>query len=109
MTDQVERFIAQVKWKFARTMWKWPHWYVMEEWHPEHRDAFRELARRIVEEGTDELWAGNDKYPCSPRVTRRYVLGEYKYWAWPDAKLEDIDLINRARLDDKGPADGIDR
>jgi hypothetical protein len=42
-------------------------------------------------------------------VARHYVIGEYKYWAWPDAKLEDIDLINRARLDDKGPADGIDR
>ncbi len=107
-TDAVERFIAEAKWTFARTMWKWPHWYVLEKSHPEQQAAFRKLARRIIEEGKEELWAGNEKYPCSPRVTNRYVLGEYKYWAWPDAKLEDIDLINRARLDDKGPNDGVD-
>ena len=107
-TDAVERFIAEAKWTFARTMWKWPHWYVLEKSHPVHRAAFRELARRIVEEGKDELWAGNEKYPCSPRIVPRYVLGEYKYWAWPGAKREDIDLINRARLDDRGPDDEID-
>lgn len=105
-TDPVESFVALAAWRFARTMWKWPHWYVLEKWHPEHRAAFRELARRIVEEGKEEYWAGTAEYPCSPRVDRYYVIGAYKYWAWPNAEPNEIDLINRARLDGKGPAEG---
>lgn len=26
LADPVERFIAEVKWRFARTMAQWPHW-----------------------------------------------------------------------------------
>ena len=109
MSDPVEELIATASWKFARTMWKWPHWYVLEAWYPERRAAFRELARRIVEEGREERWAGTEQYPCSPRVDRYVLIGAYKYWAWPGAKLEEIDLINRARLDGKGPEDGFER
>lgn len=106
--DPVELFVAVANWKFARTMWKWPHWYVLEKWHPEHRAAFRELARRIAEEGKEERWAGTARYPCAPRVDRYHVIGAYKYWAWPNAELDQIDLINRARLDGKGPAEGFE-
>jgi len=33
--------------------------------------------------------------------------GDYKYWVM-DPTIEATDLINRARLDAKGPADGFD-
>lgn len=106
--DAVDAFIATANWRFARTMWKWPHWYVLEKWHPQHRGAFRELARRIVEEGQEEYWAGTDEHPCSARVDRYYVIGAYKYWAWPGATLDEIFLINRARVDGTEPAQGFE-
>jgi hypothetical protein len=38
---------------------------------------------------------------------RYYFLGDYRYWVM-DATIGETDLINRARLDGKGPADGFD-
>ena len=54
----VETFVAEVTWRFAKTMPDWPHWYVMKPWNPGREAEFMELARRIFEEGRDEQWAG---------------------------------------------------
>ena len=101
--DAVEKFIAEVKWRFAKTMAKWPHWYVMEDWNPDRETEFRELVRRIFEEGREEQW-GVGKWE---RTVRYYYSGAYKYWVM-DATIEETDLINRARIDGKGPADGFE-
>ena len=101
--DAVEYGIAKAKWRFAKTMAKWPHWYVMEDWNPEGEPEFRELVRRIFEDGHDEKW-GIGKWE---RTVRYYYTGGYKYWVM-DATIEETDLINRARIDGKGPADGFE-
>ena len=54
--DAVEEFIAEVKWRFAKTMAQWPHRYVMEDWNPGREAEFIELVRRIFEQGRDEQW-----------------------------------------------------
>ena len=103
VADAVEKFIAEVKWQFAKTMAQWPHWYVMEDWNPDREREFRELVRRIFEHGRDEQW-GVGKWE---RTVRYYCLGDYKYWVM-DRTIEETDLINRARIDGKGPADGFE-
>ena len=95
----IERFIAEVKWRFAKTMPDWPHWYVMRQWNPGREEEFMELVRLIFEQGQNEQWAVGTPYE---RTTRYYVSGEYKYWAM-DPSIAETDLINRARLDGRGP------
>lgn len=95
----VETFVAEVTWRFAKTMPDWPHWYVMKPWNPGREAEFMELARRIFEEGRDEQWAAGTAYE---RTRRYYVMGAYKYWSM-DPTIESTDLINRARLDGTGP------
>jgi hypothetical protein len=101
--DPVERFVSEVRWQFAKTMPRWPHWYVMEQWNSGREAQFTELVRRIFEKGVDEQW-GVGEYE---RTVRYYRLGEYKYWIM-DPTIEETDLVNRARLDGKGPAEGFD-
>ena len=101
-TDPVAAFVSEVTWRFAKTMPLWPHWYVMEQWNPDREAEFAELVRRIFEEGRDEEW-GSGTYR---RTVRYYYLDGYKYWAM-DPTIDETDLVNRARLDGKGPADGF--
>ena len=74
VTDAVEPFIADVKWRFAKTMARWPHWYVMKDWNPGREAAFMELVRHIFEQGRDEQW-GVDKWE---RTVRYYYAGSFK-------------------------------
>jgi hypothetical protein len=102
--DPVERFVAEVKWRFAKTMPTCPHWYVMKQWNPGRGADFMELVRRIFDEGRDEQWAVGTP---SERTVRYYYSGKYKYRVM-DPTIEATDLINRARIDGKGPADGFE-
>jgi hypothetical protein len=102
--DSIERFVGEVAWRFAKTMPLWPHWYVMKAWNPGREADFTELVRRIFENGRDERWGEGKSYA---RTVRYYHLGEYKYWVM-DATPEATTLINRARIDGKGPADGFE-
>jgi hypothetical protein len=102
--DEVLAFIAAANWRYAKTMPRWPHWYVMKDWNPSHAHAFTELVRLVFEHGRDEPWGTGDYV----RTVRYYHAGDYKYWVM-DPTIESTDLINRARLDGKGPADGFDR
>ena len=96
--------LDQVRWQFATTMPEWPHWYVLKDWCPEWEAAFVELVRRIFDLGRDEPWGAGTP---DERTVRYYYLGEYKYWVM-DPSIEETDLINRARIDGKGPADGCE-
>lgn len=81
-------FVASHNWRFAKTMQKWPHWYVIrkhcrsdEEWL-----SFMRLIRR---------WGYDEKF-FSLRI--RYLdLDGYKYWTNGYVE-EDTDVINRALL-----------
>jgi hypothetical protein len=55
------------------------------------------------EEGRDEQW-GAGKWQ---RTVRYYYARDYEYWVM-DHTIEETDLINRARIDRKGPADGFE-
>ena len=55
-TQGVHQFVADVRWRFAKTMPQWPHWYVMKDWNPGREAEFMELVRLIFEEGRDEQW-----------------------------------------------------
>jgi hypothetical protein len=99
--DPVAAFVSSVSWRFAKTMPRWPHWYVMKDWNPGRDAEFNELVRRIFEAGSDEPWGE----PPYRRVVRYYRLGDFKYWSM-DPTIEETDLVNRARLDGMGPADG---
>lgn len=98
--DPVVRYVSSVGWRFARTMPQWPHWYVMKHWNPGRESEFMELVRRVFEEGHDEPWGDG---PLR-RIVRYYHLGEHKYWVM-DPRIEETDLVNRARLDGRGPED----
>jgi hypothetical protein len=76
--DAVERFITEVKWRFAKTMAKWPLWYVMEDWNPGREPEFRELVRRIFEQGRNEQW-GVGKWE---RTVRYYYAGPTSIGSW---------------------------
>ena len=102
--DTVEKFIAGVEWRFAKTMPQWPHWYVMKHWNPGREAEFMELVRLIFEEGQDEKWGIGTEHE---RTVRYYSAGDYKYWV-VDPTIGETNLINRARLDGRGPAEGAD-
>jgi hypothetical protein len=97
----VNEFIDAVEWRFAKTMPRWPHWYVVKDWYPDRESEFIELVRRIFEEGQDELFAVGLPYE---RTVRYLYAGDYKYWVM-DPTVEETTLINRARVDGKGPTD----
>ena len=101
--DLVGDFIAEVQWRFAKTMPRWPHWYVMKQWNPAREAEFMELVRLVFEEGSDQQWGTGDY----ERTVRYYYAGDYKYWVM-DPTIEATDLINRARVDGRGPADGFE-
>ena len=95
--DVVEKFIAEVEWRFAKTMPQWPHWYVMKKWNPGRESEFVELVRLIFEKGRDEKWGVGTPHE---RTVRYFYDGGYKYWVM-DPTIDETDLINRARLDGK--------
>lgn len=102
-SDPVAKFIAEVRWHFAKTMAQWPHWYVIKHWYAEREAEFMELAQRIFEDGRDERWAVGTPHE---RTVRYLYAGGYKYWVMAPT-IDETTLINRARLDGKGPAEGF--
>jgi len=80
-----EAEIETLPWRFAKTMAKWPHWYIV----PGRVDPvlYGRLLDAIDEYGVEQMWK---------RWRRKYWYpGDgYKYWYMPDG------IINRARVDD---------
>jgi hypothetical protein len=50
--DPVSKFIAEVKWVFAKTMPKWPHWYVVKDQIAGREAEFMELVRLVADSDT---------------------------------------------------------
>lgn len=99
MTAQAAQdFIAEVRWRFAKTMPDWPHEYTVKAWRPDLVPAFEAFCRHLEEEGEVRAW------PPPPAVAvyrNRYLeVGAHTYWAMGPLgdrdRPEDCTVINRA-------------
>lgn len=80
-------FIAGAKWTYAKTMPRWPHWYIVKDWVDPVE--FEAMCRFIV---------GNGEVRKMARWVRPYLdVDEYYYWTM-GAAPEDTTIINRALL-----------
>lgn len=82
-------YIEKVRWQFAKTMPRTPHWYTVMRWAPGLESEMRWFAVMIEKYGKQELFYG--------RPQTYLYLGEYKYWKMEP--IHECDLINRARID----------
>ena len=87
-------FIERHEWIFAKTYAAFcPHEYIVMKWLPEEEwPLFPQIAQFIRDEGFVAEYGrlGPNWY---------YIVDEYYYWTL-DPKVEDTDLINRAKLSD---------
>jgi hypothetical protein len=86
MTPRAEKYIASVKWQFAKTRPYNPHWYTLKKNAPELAGEFEWFCQHIQDNHYIETF-GKVDYKC-------LIIGEYKYWTceWP---ISAITLINR--------------
>jgi hypothetical protein len=94
MTDEeLERFVSEQKWHFAKTMPQWPHWYCLRS-ESEDKAGFEAFVTHILSEGYEAEFRPADR---AHWATRRYLdLGEFHYWSM-DPTAASTTLINRAR------------
>ena len=87
-------FVRRHAWTFAKTYAAFcPHEYIVMKKQPEEEwPLFPEIAQFIREEGFIAEYGrlGPNWY---------YIVDDYYYWTM-DKKVEDTDLINRAKLSD---------
>lgn len=90
---EFEEFINQFQWTFAKTYAdKAPHEYiVLSKVGLIHKDEFIKIAQFIRDKGFKAYYYSREGY--------YYKIGENYYWTM-DEKVEDTDLINRAKWDD---------
>ena len=85
---ELREFIASHKWKFAKTMPKWPHWYVVRKDCRSDKE-FLSVARLI------RTWGYDDKFG---KMKLRYIDFEgYKYWTMGYEERVTC-IINRAAI-----------
>lgn len=86
---KITNYIESVKWKFAVTMPKWPHWYTVYEWDLDKYNEFLYFVEYIR------------KYGYSQKFYKKeliyFNIGEYKYWTMGNP-ITETKLINRAKL-----------
>jgi len=83
---EVQEFLENQTWTFAKTMPESPHWYIVRSDTLDF-NAFIEVVRFIQQNGLPSTFAG---------VTYNYLhLGEYKYWTM-GLLPEETTIINRA-------------
>ncbi|NLH77855.1 MAG: hypothetical protein GX465_12535 [Acidobacteria bacterium] len=90
---ELREFVSEFKWTFAKTYAKTaPHEYiVLDKVGIEHKAEFAAVARFIREAGFEAYYYRRKGY--------YFILDDNYYWTM-DEKIEDTDLINRARLSD---------
>lgn len=94
---RVDNFLLAREWRFAKSMPRIPHWYIVKDKLPKNTKNGVNLQEEFVnavvfmrEFGTQERWGA--------WVFTYYYLGEYKYWTM-GAPLEQTIIINRARVE----------
>ena len=105
-SDHARAYVASVRWQFASTMPRIPHWYTIRKWRPELDGAFVAFVRHIRAAGVRMNWPDP---PARPLYRNQYLLLDgWKYWTMGDSQPglapptespETTTLINRARLE----------
>jgi hypothetical protein len=104
--DEARAYIAAVRWQFAATMPRIPHWYTVRKWRPELDDDFVAFVRYIRLTGIRIDWPDP---PAKPLYRNQYLLLDgWKYWTMGDPHPgvvppietpESTTLVNRARIE----------
>ena len=104
--EEARAYIAAVRWQFASTMPRIPHWYTVRKWRPELDDAFVAFVRYIQFAGVRMDWPDP---PAKPLYRNQYLLLDgWKYWTMGDPHPgvvppietpETTTLVNRARIE----------
>lgn len=94
-------YIADVRWRFAKTMPQWPHEYTIRAWAPQHEWRFEAFVQLIRAEGEVKPWPRDSE---RPRYHHNYLtIDGWQYWTMGAAIAETV-VINRARSDSPGAA-----
>ncbi len=81
-SDDARAYIAAVRWQFASTMPRIPHWYTVRKWSPEFDGAFVAFVRQIRSGGIRMDWPDP---PAKPLYRNQYLLLDgWKYWTMGD-------------------------
>ncbi len=95
--DDARRYIAEVRWQFAKTMPQWPHEYTVRGWRPDLEQKFFEFVVLIREEGIVKPWPRD---AARPRYRLTYLeIDGWEYWTM-GAAVPETTVINRARPTD---------
>ncbi len=93
--DDSVAFIAEVDWRFAKTMPQWPHEYTVREWRPDLARKFFDFVALIRRDGIVKPWPRD---AAIPRYRHTYLtLDGWEYWSMGEP-IPETALINRARL-----------
>lgn len=91
--EQLQEWMASVRWRFARTMPKHPHSYSLREWN--EPDLFERVVQTIWDHGYDRVYLR--------RPWRSLDIGDFYVWVCTlpvsprqPAPLEKTELVNRA-------------
>lgn len=98
--EGARKYIAEVRWQFARTMPQWPHEYTVRSWRPDLESDFEAFAVLIRADGIVKPWP-----PLSerPRYHHTYLaIGPWEYWTMGEPVAETT-VINRALLEPPTP------
>ena len=85
-SEKAMAFVSQARWRYAKTMPKFPHEYTVREWND--GTEFEEFIRYLLKNGEfrkEYFWK---------RIY--FDLGEWYYWTMGES-VEDTTVINRAR------------
>jgi hypothetical protein len=87
--DELRNAVSNLDWVYAKTMPKYPHWYITR--NPLIEEIYVDLFNAIVAHGKDELFRR--------RPVQYLYLGDgYKYWRMTD-NINRSQVLNRAKED----------
>lgn len=96
MIEGMIDFLNRSYWKYAKTMPKWPHWYINRkklESEEDHK-MFCDIVLFIREHGYTERWYS--------KTMTYFDIGDWKLWTMGGEVIRDINEFNKY-VDCKGP------
>lgn len=87
--ERARKYIASVRWQFAKTMSNNPHEYTVREWNKDKESEFIWFVEAIREFGVQEKFY---------KATYSYfTIDTWKYWTM-GSPIDKTIIINRARI-----------
>ena len=93
--DDARRYVADIRWRFARTMPQWPHEYTVWAWRPDLAAHFLAFADMVGTHGIGKPWPSGSATPHSHNTY--LALGGWEYGTM-NGPISETVVINRARL-----------